>query len=85
MLKVTPFHDRHVAAGGRMVDFAGYDLPVQFRGIIPEHIRVRTTVGVFDVSHMGRIEVRGKDALGFINLIGLPIKVRAALKAGTRS
>jgi len=67
MLKQTPFHDRHVAAGGRMVDFAGYDLPVQFHGIIPEHIRVRTTVGVFDVSHMGRIEVRGRDGLAFVN------------------
>ncbi|MBN2465330.1 glycine cleavage system aminomethyltransferase GcvT, partial [candidate division WOR-3 bacterium] len=67
MLKLTPFHDRHVAAGGKMVDFAGYDLPVQFHGIIPEHTRVRTTVGVFDVSHMGRIEVRGKDALAFVN------------------
>ncbi len=50
-----------------MVDFAGYDLPVQFRGIIPEHQRVRTTVGVFDVSHMGRIEVRGKEAAGWLN------------------
>ena len=67
MRKLTPFHDRHVAAGGKMVDFAGYDLPVQFQGIIPEHIRVRTTVGVFDVSHMGRIEVRGRDALAFVN------------------
>lgn len=67
MLKLTPFHERHLAAGGKMVDFAGYDLPVQFHGIIPEHVRVRTTVGVFDVSHMGRIEVRGADALGFVN------------------
>ncbi|MCX6843970.1 MAG: glycine cleavage system aminomethyltransferase GcvT [candidate division WOR-3 bacterium] len=69
MLKLTPFHDRHLAAGGRMVDFAGYDLPVQFHGIIPEHVRVRTTVGVFDVSHMGRIEVRGKNALSLINRV----------------
>jgi aminomethyltransferase len=69
MLKLTPFHDRHLAAGGRMVDFAGYDLPVQFHGIIPEHVRVRTTVGVFDVSHMGRIEVRGSGALSFINRV----------------
>jgi len=67
MSNYTPFHDRHLAAGGRMVDFAGYDLPVQFKGIIPEHRRVRTTVGVFDVSHMGRIEVRGRDALGWLN------------------
>jgi aminomethyltransferase len=50
-----------------MVDFAGYDMPVQFRGIIPEHQRVRTTVGVFDVSHMGRVEVTGRDALAWIN------------------
>jgi aminomethyltransferase len=69
MLKVTPFHEKHIAAGGKMVNFAGYDLPVLFRGIIPEHTRVRTTVGVFDVSHMGRVEVRGKDALSFINRV----------------
>ena len=67
MLKTTPFHDRHVAAGGRMVEFAGYEMPVQFRGIIPEHERVRSTVGVFDVSHMGRIEVRGSDAERWLN------------------
>ncbi|UCG44361.1 MAG: glycine cleavage system aminomethyltransferase GcvT [candidate division WOR-3 bacterium] len=67
MLKTTPFHARHVRAGGRMVEFAGYDMPVQFKGIIPEHNRVRTTVGVFDVSHMGRIEVRGSGAAGWLN------------------
>jgi aminomethyltransferase len=67
MLKMTPFHARHVAAGGRMVEFAGYEMPVQFKGIIPEHNRVRTTVGVFDVSHMGRIEVRGPGALNWLN------------------
>lgn len=67
MPKLTPFHDRHVACGGRLVEFAGYELPIQFRGIIPEHQRVRTTVGVFDVSHMGRIEVRGRDALPWLN------------------
>jgi aminomethyltransferase len=50
-----------------MVEFAGYEMPVQFRGIIPEHERVRTTVGVFDVSHMGRIEVRGADAERWLN------------------
>ncbi len=67
MPKLTPFYDRHLAAGGRMVDFAGYSLPIQFKGIIPEHKLVRTSVGVFDVSHMGRIEVRGPHALDFIN------------------
>ena len=67
MLKTTPFHGKHVAAGGRMVEFAGYDMPVQFTGIIPEHKRVRETVGVFDVAHMGRLRVTGSDALGWIN------------------
>jgi aminomethyltransferase len=52
-----------------MVPFAGFELPVQFRGIIPEHNRVRTTVGVFDVSHMGRVVVRGKDAGKFTNRV----------------
>jgi aminomethyltransferase len=50
-----------------MVEFAGYDLPIQFKGIIPEHRLVRSAVGVFDVSHMGRIEVRGPHALDFVN------------------
>lgn len=67
MVKTTPFHDKHLAAGGRMVAFAGYDMPVQFRGIIPEHDRVRTTVGVFDVAHMGRIEVSGSEAEAWLN------------------
>ena len=67
MLKTTPFHARHLAHKGRMVDFAGYDMPVQFTGIIPEHRRVRTTVGVFDVAHMGRIEVRGPAAEKWLN------------------
>jgi aminomethyltransferase len=67
MLKQTPLHGQLVRAGGRMVEFAGYDMPVQFRGIIPEHRRVRTTVGVFDVSHMGRIAVRGRDAAAWLN------------------
>jgi aminomethyltransferase len=58
-----------VAAGGKLVEFAGYELPVQFRGIIPEHARVRSTVGVFDVSHMGRIHVRGPRALEFVNRV----------------
>ncbi|MEO0107923.1 MAG: glycine cleavage system aminomethyltransferase GcvT [candidate division WOR-3 bacterium] len=63
----TPFYSRHVAHGGRLVEFAGFELPLQFRGILSEHERVRTTVGVFDVSHMGRIEVRGRDATSFVN------------------
>ncbi len=69
MPKQTPFYNKHLEYKGRMVDFADHWLPVQFKGIIPEHSRVRTTVGVFDVSHMGRVEVHGKDALQFVDYI----------------
>jgi aminomethyltransferase len=55
----TPLYDRHVAAGGRMVPFAGWELPVQYEGVIPEHRAVREDFGVFDVSHMGELEVEG--------------------------
>lgn len=58
----TPFHAAHVAHGARMVPFAGFDMPVQYRGLTPEHIQVRTRVGLFDVSHMGEIRVRGPNA-----------------------
>ncbi|MEO0092331.1 MAG: glycine cleavage system aminomethyltransferase GcvT [candidate division WOR-3 bacterium] len=68
MLK-TPFYQKHLEHNGRMVEFAGHLLPVQFKGIIPEHLRVRKTVGVFDVSHMGRFEIYGKDAFEFVNYV----------------
>jgi aminomethyltransferase len=55
----TPLYDRHVAAGARLVPFAGWELPVQYEGVIPEHRAVRTDCGVFDVSHMGELEVEG--------------------------
>jgi aminomethyltransferase len=58
----TPLFDRHVAAGGRMVPFAGWEMPVQYAGVIPEHRAVRTDAGVFDVSHMGELEVEGPRA-----------------------
>ncbi len=61
-LKRTPLHDRHAAAGARLVPFAGWEMPVQYEGIRPEHVAVRTKVGVFDVSHMGEIETHGPDA-----------------------
>jgi aminomethyltransferase len=59
----TPLHDRHVAAGARMVPFAGWEMPVQYEGVIPEHLAVRRDCGVFDVSHMGQIDVEGPHAL----------------------
>ena len=61
-LNKTPLHDRHVALGARMVPFAGYDMPVQYSGIIDEHMAVRQAAGLFDVSHMGEIEVLGPRA-----------------------
>lgn len=58
----TPLHDRHVELGARMVPFAGWEMPVQYTGVIPEHLAVRTDAGVFDVSHMGELEVEGPHA-----------------------
>jgi len=62
-LKQTPLNAIHRSLGGRMVDFSGWDMPVQFSGVIEEHMAVRTAAGLFDVSHMGEIFVAGKDAL----------------------
>ncbi len=59
----TPLHDRHVAAGARMVEFAGWEMPVQYEGVRPEHMAVREDVGMFDVSHMGEIETSGPQSL----------------------
>jgi aminomethyltransferase len=61
-LQHTPLHDRHVELGARMVPFAGWEMPVQYAGVIPEHRAVRTDAGVFDVSHMGELEVEGPRA-----------------------
>jgi len=59
----TPLYERHVALGARMVPFAGWEMPVQYEGVIPEHRSVRGGAGVFDVSHMGELEVEGPRAL----------------------
>src|SRR5436190_17461356 len=61
-LLYTPLHDRHVELGARMVPFAGWEMPVQYEGVIPEHKAVRTDAGVFDVSHMGELDVEGPRA-----------------------
>ncbi len=63
----TPVHAEHVRLGGRMVPFAGWEMPIQYSGISEEHQAVRTRAGLFDVSHMGELEVSGPDALGFVN------------------
>jgi aminomethyltransferase len=67
-LKQTPLNAAHRRLGGRMVEFGGWDMPVQYPlGTVEEHLRTRTRAGLFDVSHMGEIEVRGADAISFVN------------------
>ncbi len=68
-LKKTPLHARHRALGARMVPFGGWDMPVDYTGIAAEHMAVRTRAGLFDVSHMGEIEIAGADALAAVQHI----------------
>jgi aminomethyltransferase len=68
-LQHTPLHERHVAAGARLVPFAGWEMPVQYKGIREEHTAVREHAGVFDVSHMGEIETSGPDAEAFLQRV----------------
>ena len=68
-LKTTPLCAACEAAGGKMVDFHGWLLPVQFNGILAEHKAVREAAGMFDVSHMGQFFVEGKDAWPFLQYI----------------
>jgi len=68
-LKKTPLHARHVASGAKMVEFGGWDMPVEYTGITPEHLAVRGAAGLFDVSHMGEIEIAGKDAAAAVQAI----------------
>src|SRR5437868_8614882 len=68
-LKRTPLHSVHVSMGARMVDFGGWDMPVQYAGLVEEHHAVRKAVGLFDVSHMGEIEIRGAEALRLVDYV----------------
>jgi len=65
-LQKTPLHSLHRSLGAKMVDFGGWDMPVEYSGIIAEHLAVRTRAGLFDVSHMGEIEIRGPQALRLV-------------------
>jgi len=65
----TSLYEQHVAAGGRMVDFAGFELPVQYAGLSEEHEAVRKRAGLFDVSHMGEIAIRGPGSFDFVQLV----------------
>ena len=65
----TPLASRHEALGARMVDFAGWYMPVQYTGIIDEHRAVRTNAGLFDLGHMGQVDVAGPDALAYVQYV----------------
>src|SRR3954451_396190 len=68
-LKKTPLHARHRASGAKMVPFSGWEMPLEYTSITDEHMAVRTRAGLFDVSHMGEIEIAGKDALAAVQRI----------------
>jgi aminomethyltransferase len=66
-LRHSPLQDRHVALGARMAEFGGWSMPIQYTGVVEEHLAVRTAVGLFDVSHLGNVEARGSGAKDFLN------------------
>jgi len=68
-MKQTPFTAKHIAAGARMAEFAGYNMPISYTGINDEHAAVRNNAGIFDVSHMGEFIFKGEDALGLIQRV----------------
>lgn len=68
-IKSTPLEQKHIALGAKMAEFAGYNMPISYHGIIDEHHNIRKNVGVFDVSHMGEFIVRGREALDFLQLV----------------
>jgi glycine cleavage system T protein (aminomethyltransferase) len=67
--KKTPLYEEHIKLGGDVVDYAGWYLPIKYEGLVQEHNAVRNKVGLFDVSHMGEITIKGKDALKFVNYL----------------
>jgi len=69
MLKRTPFHDFHVSLGAKMVDFAGWEMPILYRSIVEEHEQTRKSGSLFDVSHMGRLSFSGKEAQAFLSKV----------------
>lgn len=68
-MKETCLHNRHTALGAKMAPFAGYDMPIEYNGLDSEHTAVRTSCGVFDVSHMGEVDIIGPDAQKYVNYI----------------
>src|SRR5262245_27851301 len=78
-LRKTPLNARHRALGARMVPFAGWEMPVEYSGIVAEHMAVRTRAGLFDVSHMGEVELAGKDALKAVQRVSTNDASRLAI------
>lgn len=68
-LRHTPLYARHLAAGAKTADFGGWDMPIEYQGVVAEHAAVREAVGLFDVSHMGKVRVHGPGAVEFLNLL----------------
>ncbi|MFA7323175.1 MAG: hypothetical protein WC005_02325, partial [Candidatus Nanopelagicales bacterium] len=68
-LRETLLHSRHVALGAKTADFGGWDMPIEYAGVLVEHEAVRTAVGVFDVSHMGKVRIHGIGAADFLNSV----------------
>src|SRR6266508_3765437 len=67
-LKRSPLHERHVALGAKFAEFGGWEMPLEYSGVVAEHTAVRTAVGVFDVSHLGKATVRGAGAAAYVNV-----------------
>ena len=68
-MKKTPLYDRHVALGAKIIDFGGWDMPVQYSNVIEEHHATRTKAGLFDICHMGEIEVKGPQAFELLQWV----------------
>ena len=68
-MRRTPLYEQHVELGAKLVPFAGWEMPLSYEGIREEHSAVRTHVGMFDVSHMGEVEIEGSGALAFLQLV----------------
>ena len=64
-MKTSTLHETHISLGARMVEFAGYEMPVQYEGIIKEHEFVRNNAGIFDISHMVEVLIKGPDSIKF--------------------
>jgi len=69
MLLHTPFYDFHVSAGAKMVEYAGWEMPLYYRGIVQEHLHTRRSGSLFDISHMGRLRFGGGDVVAFLNKV----------------